>query len=148
LCYFLSHHKQAAIYNNRGCGPLHIQTLLRILFWFIHISTEDIGFTKEKLKPWISDIEQGEHKNGETIAVKLLHYIPGLDDEQFKKEYLNLASLQHKNIVRLVGYCHETRREILPFDGKMVFAEMTKRALCFEYMENGSLDKYLSGMLH
>ncbi|KAM0843778.1 hypothetical protein ACQ4PT_057481 [Festuca glaucescens] len=89
-------------------------------------------------------VYKGEHKNGETIAVKLLHYIPGLDDEQFEKEYLNLASLQHKNIVRLVGYCHETRREILPFDGKMVFAEMTKRALCFKYMENGSLDKYLS----
>ncbi|KAK1668612.1 hypothetical protein QYE76_056771 [Lolium multiflorum] len=71
-------------------------------------------------------VYKGEHKNGETIAVKLLHYIPGLDDEQFKKEYLNLASLQHKNIVRLVGYCHETRREILPFDGKMVFAEMTR----------------------
>ncbi|KAM0897110.1 hypothetical protein ACQ4PT_022780 [Festuca glaucescens] len=86
----------------------------------------------------------GEHKNGEMIAVKVLHNILGLDDEQFEKEYLNIASLQHKNIVRLVGYCHETQRECLRYDGKMVFADMTQRALCFEYMHKGSLDKYLS----
>nr|XP_051206614.1 uncharacterized protein LOC127321657 isoform X2 [Lolium perenne] len=91
-------------------------------------------------------VYRGEHKNGETIAVKVLHLHnnPGLYDEQFEKEYLNIASLQHKNIVRLVGYCHETRRECHPFDGKMVFAENTQRALCFEYMQNGSLKKYLS----
>jgi len=76
--------------------------------------------------------------------VKVLHNIPGLDDEQFEKEYHNLASLQHENIVRLVGYCNETLRECLSFDGKMVFAEKTQRALCFEYMHNGSLDKYLA----
>ncbi|KAM3393612.1 hypothetical protein ACQJBY_014380 [Aegilops geniculata] len=89
-------------------------------------------------------VYMGEYEDGETIAVKLLHYIPGLDDEQFEKEYRNLASLQHNNIVRLVGYAHETQRECLPYNGKYVFAEMPKRALCFEYMANGSLDKFLS----
>jgi serine/threonine protein kinase len=85
----------------------------------------------------MSDIDQGEHKNGETIAVKVLHLHnnPGLYDEQFEKEYLNIASLQHKNIVRLVGYCHETRRECHPFDGKMVFAENTQSALLRVYAE-------------
>ncbi|XP_044453845.1 receptor-like serine/threonine-protein kinase ALE2 isoform X2 [Triticum aestivum] len=89
-------------------------------------------------------VYMGEYEDGEAIAVKLLHYTPGLDDEQFEKEYRNLASLQHNNIVRLLGYAHETQRECLPYNGKMVFAEMTKRALCFEYMPNGSLDKFLS----
>ncbi|KAM3373370.1 hypothetical protein ACQJBY_020032 [Aegilops geniculata] len=89
-------------------------------------------------------VYKGEHTNWEMIAVKVLHYIPGFDDEQFEKEYHNLASLQHKNIVQLLGYCHETRREFLPYMGKVVFAEMTQRALCFEYMQNGSLDSCLT----
>ncbi|KAF7013031.1 hypothetical protein CFC21_027159 [Triticum aestivum] len=90
------------------------------------------------------NVYKGEHTTGEIIAVKVLHYIPGIDDEQFEKEYHNLATLRHKNIVRLLGYCHETRREFLPYNGKLVFAEMTQRALCFEYMQNGSLDGCLT----
>lgn len=93
-------------------------------------------------------VYKGEQKNGETFAVKLLHYVPELDDLEFKKEYLNLASLQHKNVVRLIGYCHETRREFLPFNGKIELVEVTKRALCFEYLPNGSLDKCLSDELN
>ncbi|XP_044433165.1 protein PSK SIMULATOR 2 isoform X2 [Triticum aestivum] len=89
-------------------------------------------------------VYKGEHKDGEKIAVKMLHDILGLDNEQFEKEYFNLADLDHKNIVRLVGYCYETRRECVPYDGRMVFADITKRALCFEYMRNGGLDKCLS----
>ncbi|KAM3215094.1 hypothetical protein ACQJBY_067207 [Aegilops geniculata] len=89
-------------------------------------------------------VYKGEHKDGEKIAVKMLHDILGLDNEQFEKKYFNLADLDHKNIVRLVGYCCETRRECVPYDGRMVFADITKRALCFEYMRNGGLDKCLS----
>ncbi|KAM3345571.1 hypothetical protein ACQJBY_020204 [Aegilops geniculata] len=74
------------------------------------------------------------------IAVKVLHYIPGLDDEQFQKEYHNLVNLQHENIVRLIGYCHQTWGEFKPYEGKEIFVETIKRALCFEYMQNGSLD--------
>lgn len=87
------------------------------------------------------------HKNGETIAVKLLHSMLGLDDERFDEEFHNLASLRHKNIVRLVGFCHETQREFVPHDGKMIFADSKYMALCFEYMHNGSLDKHLFGII-
>lgn len=87
------------------------------------------------------------HKNGETIAVKLLHSMPGLDDERFEEEFHNLARLQHKNIVRLVGFCHEIQREFVLHDGKMIFADSKHMALCFEYMHNGSLDKYIFGII-
>ncbi|XP_044974302.1 uncharacterized protein LOC123442352 isoform X3 [Hordeum vulgare subsp. vulgare] len=63
----------------------------------------------------------------------------GHDDVQFEKEFYNLVNLKHQNIVRLVGYCHETRREYLSCNGAMVFADAIKKALCFEFMENGSL---------
>jgi serine/threonine protein kinase len=88
------------------------------------------------------------HKDGEKIAVKMLRPMLGIDNEQFEKEYHNLERLQHQNIVRLVGYCNETRREFVSFEGKRVLSEVTHRALCFEYMKNGSLDNFLSGMVH
>ncbi|KAM0846202.1 hypothetical protein ACQ4PT_055821 [Festuca glaucescens] len=86
----------------------------------------------------------GEHKDGEKIAVKVLKDVRSFDDEEFEKEYHNLAILHHKNVVRLVGYCNETRREYVQHSGKYVLAENTKRALCFEYMPNGSLDNFIS----
>jgi serine/threonine protein kinase len=87
--------------------------------------------------------------DGEKIAVKMLRQmLVGLDDEHFEREYHNLERLQHQNIVRLVGYCNETRREFTSHEGRTVLAEVTYRALCFEYMENGSLDNFLSGMMH
>lgn len=77
--------------------------------------------------------------------MKVLKDVRSFDDEDFEKEYHNIASLCHKNIVRLVGYCNETSREYVQHNGKYVLAENTKRALCFEYMPNGSLDNFISG---
>uniref|UniRef100_A0A453MVM6 Protein kinase domain-containing protein n=2 Tax=Aegilops tauschii subsp. strangulata TaxID=200361 RepID=A0A453MVM6_AEGTS len=88
-------------------------------------------------------VYKGQHKNGEIIAIKKLHSMPKLNNQQFQKEYLNLATLQHQNIVRLVGYCHETRGEYIEFNGRTIFAENQHMALCFEYMCNGSLDNCL-----
>ncbi|KAF7011839.1 hypothetical protein CFC21_026102 [Triticum aestivum] len=70
--------------------------------------------------------------------------MPGRDNENFEKEFRNLTSLLHKNIVRLVGFCHETQKECVLHNEKMIFAERTHMALCFEYMQNGDLGRYLS----
>lgn len=56
-------------------------------------------------------------------------------------------SVQHQNIVQLVGYCYETRRKLVLHNDKFVLAHVEERAICFEYLERGSLDKYLSGMI-
>ncbi|XP_037475198.1 uncharacterized protein LOC119352722 isoform X2 [Triticum dicoccoides] len=90
------------------------------------------------------NVYKGEHKNGEMIAVKVLHSSLGLDNEQFAKEYENLAILQHKNIVRLVGYSHQTLGEFRHHEGRTILIETIQRALCFEYMQNGNLDGFLS----
>ncbi|KAM0881630.1 hypothetical protein ACQ4PT_032829 [Festuca glaucescens] len=89
------------------------------------------------------DVYLGEHKDGVKIAVKVLKDVLDLDDEQFEKEYRNLAILEHKNVVRLVGSCNETKGEYVPHDGRMVFAEKARRMLCFEYMCNGSLETFI-----
>jgi interleukin-1 receptor-associated kinase 1/coatomer subunit beta' len=88
------------------------------------------------------------YDNGEEIAVKLLHNnMQATGNEQFQREFDNLMMLNHPNIVRLVGYCYETQRQHVDFEGKIVFGETTYRALCFEYMHMGSLQRHLSGMM-
>ena len=68
-------------------------------------------------------------------------------EKQFHNECTNLTRVQHQNIVRLVGYCYETCRQLEEYGGKYVFAEVNERALCFEYMEGGSLENYVSGKM-
>nr|TKW00447.1 hypothetical protein SEVIR_8G109232v2 [Setaria viridis] len=94
------------------------------------------------------DVYKGVKENGEEIAVKKLCYFNiELDDKQFEQEYNNLKTLQHPNIVRFVGYCYETQNRPHMFNGKQVFAGETYRALCFEYLHNGSLQNHLSDEL-
>ena len=72
---------------------------------------------------------------------------PGLDDTRFEDEFHKLRILTHPNIVRLIGYCYETHREYIEHEGVPVLGEKIYRALCFEYLHNGSLQNHLSGML-
>ncbi|XP_047042788.1 uncharacterized protein LOC124646765 [Lolium rigidum] len=91
-------------------------------------------------------VYKGVHR-GEEIAVKLFHNNLQATDEQFKNEFNNLMVLRHPNIVRLVGYCYDTQHEHVDFQGKIVFGETTYKALCFEYMHMGSLQKHLSDIV-
>lgn len=91
-------------------------------------------------------VYKGVLDNGEEIAVKKLKYMPleHDSDKQFENECANLMRIQHQNIVRLVGYCHETRHQFVQYGGKYVSAGEDERVLCFEYLQGGSLDKHVS----
>jgi len=69
------------------------------------------------------------------------------EEEEFRKEFENLRRLNHPNIVELLGYCYETKKTPTKYNGKTVLAEKTYRALCFEYLHNGSLENHLCGMV-
>jgi serine/threonine protein kinase len=86
-------------------------------------------------------------KNGKEVAVKKLkNSDPELNDKQFKNEFNSLKMLRHKNIVQIIGYCYETKQEPAEYNGKTILADKTDRAFCLEYMPNGSLEKYISGI--
>jgi len=72
---------------------------------------------------------KGELSNGENVAVKVLNCLDMGMEEQFKAEVSTIGRTYHINLVKLYGFCfgHDTR------------------ALVYEYVENGSLDKYLFG---
>lgn len=71
----------------------------------------------------------GELSNGELVAVKVINSLDMGMEEQFKAEVGTIGRTYHVNLVRLYGFCFHR----------------DKRALVYEYVENGSLDKYLFG---
>jgi len=56
---------------------------------------------------------QGKLANGEFVAVKRLNHHSTDQMKQIKSEE-DLKNIEHENIVRLVGFCHETRQVPVP----------------------------------
>ncbi|GJN25680.1 hypothetical protein PR202_gb13540 [Eleusine coracana subsp. coracana] len=77
------------------------------------------------------------------VAVKQLRHSEDLSDKQFLEEVKCLKRVNHKNIVRFLGYCAYTHEVLMKVNVQDVLVDERKRFLCFEYAPNGNLQDYL-----
>ncbi|CAO2153012.1 unnamed protein product, partial [Urochloa humidicola] len=110
---------------------------------FLKYITHDFSEEQELGRGGFGVVYKGILQNGKTIAVKKLSEMH-LDDNRFHNEVTYLIGAKHKNIVELIGYCAESRWEATQVTGKYVMAEIRHRLICFEYINNKSLDEYIS----
>ncbi|KAL8155626.1 cold-responsive protein kinase 1-like [Apium graveolens] len=76
-----------------------------------------------------ADVYKGIMKNGDIVAVKKLAVTTSKAKNDFESEVKLISNVNHRNIIRLLG-CGGRGSKLL---------------LVFEYMANGSLDKFLYG---
>ncbi|KAG4910153.1 hypothetical protein JHK87_056269 [Glycine soja] len=71
-------------------------------------------------------VYKGKLHDGQVVAVKILNKSEG-NGEEFINEVASISKTSHVNIVRLLGFCLDS----------------SKQALIYEFMPNGSLDKFI-----
>ncbi|XP_047310633.1 cold-responsive protein kinase 1-like [Impatiens glandulifera] len=102
-----------------------------VSFGYKDLKTATDGFSeKNKLgEGGFGDVYKGTLKNGNIVAVKRLALSSARAKADFEIEVKLISNVHHRNLVRLLG-CSNKEPELL---------------LVYEYMENGSLDKFLYG---
>ncbi|KAJ0538277.1 putative protein kinase RLK-Pelle-DLSV family [Helianthus annuus] len=90
-------------------------------------ATDNFNINKKIGEGGFGPVYKGVLENGQEVAVKRLSETSQQGIEEFKNEIICIAKLQHRNLVKLLGYCNH-RNELI---------------LVYEYMTNKSLDLYL-----
>ncbi|XP_073287397.1 cysteine-rich receptor-like protein kinase 15 [Primulina huaijiensis] len=93
----------------------------------IRAATNDFSDANKLGQGGFGGVYKGVLQNDQEIAVKRLSRDFGQGDNEFKNEVVLLARLQHRNLVRLLGFS---------IDG-------IERLLIYEFVQNASLDHFL-----
>ncbi|RVW86338.1 Cysteine-rich receptor-like protein kinase 26 [Vitis vinifera] len=100
-----------------------------LLFDFdtIRVATNNFSDSNKLGQGGFGPVYKGKLSNGQDIAVKRLSSGSGQGELEFKNEVVLVAKLQHRNLVRLLGFC---------LDG-------AERLLIYEFVPNTSLDHFI-----
>ncbi|GMP75203.1 hypothetical protein CsSME_00032377 [Camellia sinensis var. sinensis] len=93
----------------------------------IQVATNNFSDHNKIGQGGFGSVYKGILTNGQEIAVKRLSRKSGQGAEEFKNEAVLVAKLQHRNLVRVLGFCLEGEEKIL----------------IYEFVPNKSLDYFL-----
>ncbi|XP_010448770.1 PREDICTED: cysteine-rich receptor-like protein kinase 5 isoform X2 [Camelina sativa] len=100
---------------------------LQFDFKVIEAATDKFSESNKLGQGGFGEVYKGTFPNGLQVAVKRLSKTSGQGEKEFKNEVIVVAKLQHKNLVRLLGFCLEREEKIL----------------VYEFVPNKSLDYFL-----
>ncbi|XP_048608846.1 cysteine-rich receptor-like protein kinase 5 isoform X1 [Brassica napus] len=100
---------------------------LQFDFKVIEAATDKFSISNKLGQGGFGKVYKGTLPNGLQVAVKRLSKTSGQGEKEFKNEVLLVAKLQHRNLVKLLGFCLEREEKIL----------------VYEFVSNKSLDYFL-----
>ncbi|XP_010112670.2 putative receptor-like protein kinase At4g00960, partial [Morus notabilis] len=100
---------------------------LQYSFETIRVATDNFSEANKLGQGGFGSVYRGRLFDIQDIAVKRLSRDSGQGDLEFKNEVILVAKLQHRNLVRLLGFC----------------LEGNERLLIYEFVPNASLDHFI-----
>ncbi|XP_060675570.1 rust resistance kinase Lr10-like isoform X3 [Ziziphus jujuba] len=100
--------------------------LMPIRYSYSEIKRMTKGFKDKLGEGGYGTVYKGKLRSGRFVAVKMLGKSKA-NGQEFINKVATIGRIHHVNVVQLVGYC----------------VERSKRVLIYDYMSNGSLDKYI-----
>ncbi|KAM5564606.1 hypothetical protein ABKV19_018935 [Rosa sericea] len=100
---------------------------LQFEFDSIRVATNNFSEANKLGRGGFGAVYRGRFWNEEEMAVKRLSRDSAQGDIEFKNEVVLVAKLQHRNLVRLLGFC----------------LERNERLLVYEFVPNASLDHFV-----
>ncbi|GJU65344.1 cysteine-rich receptor-like protein kinase 10 [Tanacetum coccineum] len=115
------------VYEDGDIDEISTADSLQYSYGIIKQATDDFSENNKLGQGGFGLVYKGKLQNGQEIAVKRLSRDSGQGDQEFKNEILLLARLQHRNLVRLLGFS----------------LEGSERLLMYEFVQNASLDHFI-----
>ncbi|CAL5344122.1 unnamed protein product [Camellia sinensis] len=100
--------------------------LMPISYSYLDIKKMAKGFKDKLGEGGYGSVYKGKLRSSHLVAIKVLGK-PKANGQEFINEVATIGRIHHVNVVQLIGYC----------------AERSKRALIYDFMPNGSLEKYI-----
>ncbi|KAK7269967.1 hypothetical protein RIF29_22793 [Crotalaria pallida] len=129
VCIFLRARKRRKNVDTDTEVDSEIEPIETLQFNFDNIRVATNNFSEANMlgKGGFGPVYKGMLSNGHEVGVKRLSMNSGQGDTEFKNEVQLVAKLQHRNLVRLLGFSLEKR----------------ERLLVYEFVPNKSLDYFI-----